>query len=164
MCVHLCVHICVCACVLCVCFCACVRMRMCVHVCICVCVLSAVRMSGFSPMPMLIRALYTQGKASQKEPSPGPQQQKRAPNSKSLSFCGVCSLREEETHEKHTPSQGKDLPTSRCYRCCDPGMPVYQTIPPPQINITILKGEKAAEMTGGTSGGAALYPRRGRSC
>ncbi|KAH0517919.1 Complement C1q tumor necrosis factor-related protein 1 [Microtus ochrogaster] len=30
----------------------------------------------------------------------------------------------------------------RCYRCCDPGTPVYQTIPPPQINITILKGEK----------------------
>ncbi|XP_055448672.1 complement C1q tumor necrosis factor-related protein 1 [Psammomys obesus] len=48
---------------------------------------------------------------------------------------------DEET-QKHSPHQGEDLPTSRCYRCCDPGIPVYQTIPPPQINITILKGEK----------------------
>ncbi|KAL1778461.1 complement C1q tumor necrosis factor-related protein 1 [Sigmodon hispidus] len=50
--------------------------------------------------------------------------------------------RDEDTHEKYSPSQGKDLSTSRCRRCCDPGMPVYQTIPAPQINITILKGEK----------------------
>ncbi|KAL6038024.1 hypothetical protein STEG23_019365 [Scotinomys teguina] len=50
--------------------------------------------------------------------------------------------RDEDTHEKYSPSPGQDLPTSGCYRCCDPGTPVYQTIPPPQINITILKGEK----------------------
>ncbi|XP_007631909.1 complement C1q tumor necrosis factor-related protein 1 isoform X2 [Cricetulus griseus] len=49
---------------------------------------------------------------------------------------------DEETQEKYSPSQGKDLPTSRCYRCCEPSTPVYQTIPAPQINITILKGEK----------------------
>lgn len=50
--------------------------------------------------------------------------------------------RPEETHKRYSPSQREGLPTSRCYRCCDSNPPVYQTIPPPQINITILKGEK----------------------
>ncbi|XP_046302623.1 complement C1q tumor necrosis factor-related protein 1 isoform X2 [Marmota monax] len=50
--------------------------------------------------------------------------------------------RNEEKHEKYSPSQGGEPPASRCFRCCDPGTPVYQAIPAPQINITILKGEK----------------------
>nr|XP_004655301.1 complement C1q tumor necrosis factor-related protein 1 [Jaculus jaculus]XP_045015405.1 complement C1q tumor necrosis factor-related protein 1 [Jaculus jaculus] len=50
--------------------------------------------------------------------------------------------RNEENHEKYSPRQGEEPPTSRCYRCCDPSTPVYQAIPAPQINITILKGEK----------------------
>lgn len=72
------------------------------------------------------------------------QQQERAPGS-----VMAYSLRPEETQEKHSPSQGEDLPTARCYRCCDPSTPVYQTIPPPQINITILKGEKLRKWFGG---------------
>ncbi|XP_008847883.1 complement C1q tumor necrosis factor-related protein 1 isoform X2 [Nannospalax galili] len=48
--------------------------------------------------------------------------------------------RDEEKHEKY--SQGGAPPASRCFRCCDPSTPAYQAIPPPQINITILKGEK----------------------
>ncbi|XP_073901081.1 complement C1q tumor necrosis factor-related protein 1 isoform X3 [Castor canadensis] len=47
-----------------------------------------------------------------------------------------------ERAEKYSPRQGEEPPASRCYRCCDSGTPVYQTIPAPQINITILKGEK----------------------
>lgn len=50
--------------------------------------------------------------------------------------------RNEEKHEKYSPSPSKEAPASRCFRCCDPGTPVYQAIPAPQINITILKGEK----------------------
>ncbi|XP_035940425.2 complement C1q tumor necrosis factor-related protein 1 isoform X1 [Halichoerus grypus] len=50
--------------------------------------------------------------------------------------------RDEENHEKYSPRQGEEAPASRCFRCCDPGSPVYQAIPMPQINITILKGEK----------------------
>ncbi|XP_014442227.1 complement C1q tumor necrosis factor-related protein 1 isoform X1 [Tupaia chinensis] len=45
-----------------------------------------------------------------------------------------------ERDEKYSPHQ--ELPTPRCFRCCDPGAPLYQAIPAPQINITILKGEK----------------------
>ncbi|XP_044794570.1 complement C1q tumor necrosis factor-related protein 1 isoform X2 [Bubalus bubalis] len=50
--------------------------------------------------------------------------------------------RDEEEHEKYGPRQDEEAPASRCLRCCDPGTPVYQAIPVPQINITILKGEK----------------------
>uniref|UniRef100_A0A8I3NSZ9 C1q and TNF related 1 n=5 Tax=Canis lupus TaxID=9612 RepID=A0A8I3NSZ9_CANLF len=50
--------------------------------------------------------------------------------------------RDEENHEKYSPRQGEEASASRCFRCCDPGTPVYQAIPVPQINITILKGEK----------------------
>lgn len=49
---------------------------------------------------------------------------------------------DEEPQMTYSSSRGEDLPTSQCYRCCDPNIPVYQTIPPPQINITILKGDK----------------------
>ncbi|XP_010595213.1 complement C1q tumor necrosis factor-related protein 1 isoform X1 [Loxodonta africana] len=50
--------------------------------------------------------------------------------------------RAEEEHEKYSPRQAEEPPASRCFRCCDPSAPVYQPIPVPQINITILKGEK----------------------
>uniref|UniRef100_A0ABI7YAD6 C1q domain-containing protein n=1 Tax=Felis catus TaxID=9685 RepID=A0ABI7YAD6_FELCA len=50
--------------------------------------------------------------------------------------------RDEKNHEKYSPRQGEDEPASRCFRCCDPGTPVFQAVPVPQINITILKGEK----------------------
>ncbi|XP_055264412.1 complement C1q tumor necrosis factor-related protein 1 isoform X4 [Moschus berezovskii] len=50
--------------------------------------------------------------------------------------------RDEEEHEKYGPRQDEEAPASRCLRCCDPATPVYQAIPVPQINITILKGEK----------------------
>ncbi|XP_047613713.1 complement C1q tumor necrosis factor-related protein 1 isoform X1 [Phacochoerus africanus] len=50
--------------------------------------------------------------------------------------------RAEEKRETYSPRQGEEPPASRCFRCCDPGTPVYQAIPVPQINITILKGEK----------------------
>nr|XP_025855666.1 complement C1q tumor necrosis factor-related protein 1 isoform X3 [Vulpes vulpes] len=50
--------------------------------------------------------------------------------------------RDEENHDKYSPRQGEEASASRCFRCCDPGTPVYQAIPVPQINITILKGEK----------------------
>uniref|UniRef100_A0A8C8YR00 C1q and TNF related 1 n=1 Tax=Prolemur simus TaxID=1328070 RepID=A0A8C8YR00_PROSS len=50
--------------------------------------------------------------------------------------------RAEEKHDKYGPSQGEQLPASQCFRCCDPATPVYQAAPVPQINITILKGEK----------------------
>ncbi|KAM7232546.1 hypothetical protein CapIbe_017307 [Capra ibex] len=52
------------------------------------------------------------------------------------------NVRDEEEHEKYGPRQDEETPASRCLRCCDPGTPVYQAIPVPQINITILKGEK----------------------
>lgn len=50
--------------------------------------------------------------------------------------------RDEEKHEKYSPDLGEELAASRCFRCCDPATPVYQALPVPQINITILKGEK----------------------
>ncbi|KAG8507488.1 Complement C1q tumor necrosis factor-related protein 1, partial [Galemys pyrenaicus] len=50
--------------------------------------------------------------------------------------------RVEEKHEKYSPGPGEEPPASRCFRCCDPGPSVYPPIPAPQINITILKGEK----------------------
>ncbi|KAI5936220.1 Complement C1q tumor necrosis factor-related protein 1 [Manis javanica] len=50
--------------------------------------------------------------------------------------------RAEERHEKYSPRQDEEPPASRCFRCCDPETPVYQAVPTPQINITILKGEK----------------------
>ncbi|XP_045691888.1 complement C1q tumor necrosis factor-related protein 1 isoform X2 [Phyllostomus hastatus] len=50
--------------------------------------------------------------------------------------------RAEEEHEKYSPRQDEEAPASRCYRCCDPGAPAYTAVPVPQINITILKGEK----------------------
>ncbi|XP_037349247.1 complement C1q tumor necrosis factor-related protein 1 [Talpa occidentalis] len=49
--------------------------------------------------------------------------------------------RDEEKHEKYSPGPGEEPPASRCFRCCDPSPPVYPTIPAPQINITILKGQ-----------------------
>nr|XP_020136438.1 complement C1q tumor necrosis factor-related protein 1 isoform X1 [Microcebus murinus] len=51
-------------------------------------------------------------------------------------------LRAEEKHDKYSPSQGQEPPASQCFRCCDPAAPLYQAAPVPQINITILKGEK----------------------
>lgn len=62
-----------------------------------------------------------------------------------LSLCCLYSLRVEEKHEKYSPRQGEERPASRCYRCCDPGAPVYPAIPVPQINITILKGQAPAK-------------------
>lgn len=62
-----------------------------------------------------------------------------------LSLCCLHSLRVEEKHEKYSPRQGEERPASRCYRCCDPGAPVYPAIPVPQINITILKGQAPAK-------------------
>ncbi|XP_077022258.1 complement C1q tumor necrosis factor-related protein 1 isoform X2 [Tamandua tetradactyla] len=51
--------------------------------------------------------------------------------------------RAEENHErKYGPGQDGEHPAPRCFRCCDPGAPVYQPFQMPQINITILKGEK----------------------
>uniref|UniRef100_A0A5F8A1D6 C1q and TNF related 1 n=3 Tax=Cercopithecidae TaxID=9527 RepID=A0A5F8A1D6_MACMU len=50
--------------------------------------------------------------------------------------------RAEEQHEKYRPSQDEGLPVSRCLRCCDPGTSMYPATAVPQINITILKGEK----------------------
>ncbi|XP_003818308.1 complement C1q tumor necrosis factor-related protein 1 isoform X2 [Pan paniscus] len=50
--------------------------------------------------------------------------------------------RAEEQHEKYRPSQDQGLPASRCLRCCDPGTSMYPATAVPQINITILKGEK----------------------
>ncbi|XP_007958024.2 complement C1q tumor necrosis factor-related protein 1 [Orycteropus afer afer] len=47
-----------------------------------------------------------------------------------------------EEHDKYSPHQGEEPPASRCFRCCDPAPPLYRPIPVPQINITILKGEK----------------------
>lgn len=64
-------------------------------------------------------------------------------------------LRAEEKHE-HRPEQGEEPPASRCYRCCDPGAPLYQAIPVPQINITILKGQAEHKGPSPGGGGAAL--------
>ncbi|XP_066237528.1 complement C1q tumor necrosis factor-related protein 1 isoform X2 [Saccopteryx leptura] len=50
--------------------------------------------------------------------------------------------RAEEKHENYSPRQGEKPPASRCYRCCAPGASVHPAVPVPQINITILKGEK----------------------
>ncbi|CAK6438581.1 unnamed protein product [Pipistrellus nathusii] len=50
--------------------------------------------------------------------------------------------RAEDRHGGYGPRQGEEPPASRCYRCCDPGAPLYPSVPVPQINITILKGEK----------------------
>ncbi|XP_006886402.1 PREDICTED: complement C1q tumor necrosis factor-related protein 1 [Elephantulus edwardii] len=50
--------------------------------------------------------------------------------------------RTEEDRERYGAHRNAELPASRCFRCCDPGAPVYQPLPVPQINITILKGEK----------------------
>ncbi|XP_075418424.1 complement C1q tumor necrosis factor-related protein 1 [Tenrec ecaudatus] len=50
--------------------------------------------------------------------------------------------RTDETPEKHSPHQAEEPAASRCFRCCDPVTPMYQPIPVPQVNITILKGEK----------------------
>lgn len=72
--------------------------------------------------------------------------------------------RPEETHKRYSPSLREGLPTSRCYRCCDSNPPVYQTIPPPQINITILKGERLRKWRGGQFSEAAFYRWRGRRC
>lgn len=47
------------------------------------------------------------------------------------------TVRAEESHEKYSPRQDEETPTSQCFRCCDSSPPVH-----PQINITILKGEK----------------------
>nr|XP_045369470.1 complement C1q tumor necrosis factor-related protein 1 [Camelus bactrianus]XP_045369471.1 complement C1q tumor necrosis factor-related protein 1 [Camelus bactrianus]XP_045369473.1 complement C1q tumor necrosis factor-related protein 1 [Camelus bactrianus] len=65
--------------------------------------------------------------------------------------------RAEEKHEKYSPRQGDEPSASRCFRCCDPGTPVYQAIPVPQINITILKGEK------GDRGDRGLQGKYGRT-
>lgn len=70
-----------------------------------------------------------------------------------LSLRRPYSLRAEEEHEKYSPRQDEEPPASRCYRCCDPGAPAYTAVPVPQINITILKGQGAAE-----------GPPRGRAC
>lgn len=64
-------------------------------------------------------------------------------------------LRAEEKHE-YRPEQGEEPPASRCYRCCDPGAPLYQAIPVPQINITILKGQAKHKGPSPGGGGAAL--------
>ncbi|XP_004621129.2 complement C1q tumor necrosis factor-related protein 1 [Sorex araneus] len=48
--------------------------------------------------------------------------------------------RVEEKHEKYSPGQDEETPASRCFRCCDPSPALYPAAP--QINITILKGEK----------------------
>lgn len=59
-------------------------------------------------------------------------------------------LRDEEEHEKYGPRQDERKPLlPRCLRCCDPGTPVYQAIPVPQINITILscRAQRPAEGT-----------------
>nr|XP_012308992.1 complement C1q tumor necrosis factor-related protein 1 isoform X2 [Aotus nancymaae] len=47
-----------------------------------------------------------------------------------------------EQHERYSPSRGEGLPASQCLRCCDPGTFMYPATAVPQINITILKGEK----------------------
>ncbi|EFB18391.1 hypothetical protein PANDA_006895, partial [Ailuropoda melanoleuca] len=65
--------------------------------------------------------------------------------------------RDEENHEKYSPRPGEEAPASQCFRCCDPGTPVYQAIPMPQINITILKGEK------GDRGDRGLQGKYGRT-
>ena len=71
------------------------------------------------------------------------------------------SLRAEEEHEKYSPRQGEEARASQCYRCCDPGAPVYPAVPVPQINITILKGQGAAGRVEGPLPRAGL-PRPGR--
>ncbi|XP_007482986.2 complement C1q tumor necrosis factor-related protein 1 isoform X1 [Monodelphis domestica] len=48
----------------------------------------------------------------------------------------------EDDHEKNNPSLEEQTSASKCFRCCDSGYPMYQPMPMPQINITILKGEK----------------------
>uniref|UniRef100_A0A5F8G1M4 C1q and TNF related 1 n=2 Tax=Monodelphis domestica TaxID=13616 RepID=A0A5F8G1M4_MONDO len=48
----------------------------------------------------------------------------------------------EDDHEKKNPSLEEQTSASKCFRCCDSGYPMYQPMPMPQINITILKGEK----------------------
>lgn len=48
----------------------------------------------------------------------------------------------DDEQEKYRAGPGQDPPTPQCFRCCDPAAPMYQAIPAPQINITILKGEK----------------------
>ncbi|XP_068932153.1 complement C1q tumor necrosis factor-related protein 1 isoform X1 [Petaurus breviceps papuanus] len=48
----------------------------------------------------------------------------------------------EYHHEKNNPSLEEQSSDSKCFRCCDSGNPMYQPMPMPQINITILKGEK----------------------
>ncbi|XP_067403290.1 complement C1q tumor necrosis factor-related protein 1 [Emydura macquarii macquarii] len=51
------------------------------------------------------------------------------------------AARAEEDDEKYHRTPDEQPPRSQCIRCCDaPAPPTYQH--PPQINITILKGEK----------------------
>ncbi|XP_017806531.1 complement C1q tumor necrosis factor-related protein 1 isoform X2 [Papio anubis] len=85
---------------------------------------------AFASGPVLSRVPHVQGEQQEWEgteelPSP-PDHAERA----------------EEQHEKYRPSQDEGLPVSRCLRCCDPGTSMYPATAVPQINITILKGEK----------------------
>ncbi|XP_028912722.1 complement C1q tumor necrosis factor-related protein 1 isoform X2 [Ornithorhynchus anatinus] len=48
----------------------------------------------------------------------------------------------EEKEEGYDPQLEKLPPPSKCTRCCDSGYVTFQPLPQPQINITILKGEK----------------------
>ncbi|XP_043858723.1 complement C1q tumor necrosis factor-related protein 1 [Dromiciops gliroides] len=50
----------------------------------------------------------------------------------------------EDHHEKNNPSLEEQPSDSKCFRCCDNPMyqPMSMPMPMPQINITILKGEK----------------------
>ncbi|XP_004460507.1 complement C1q tumor necrosis factor-related protein 1 [Dasypus novemcinctus] len=48
----------------------------------------------------------------------------------------------ENPERGHLTGGDGELPASRCFRCCDPAGPVYPPLHLPQINITILKGEK----------------------
>lgn len=74
--------------------------------------------------------------------TPGQQEQEQQEQGVTKEPPQLDSDRDEEEHGRHSPGRGPDPAPSSCFRCCDPPTPMFQAIPAPQINITILKGEK----------------------
>ncbi|XP_044527908.1 complement C1q tumor necrosis factor-related protein 1 isoform X2 [Gracilinanus agilis] len=84
------------------------------------------------------------GRASQKQPSQQEQEmtQEKVKLEDLPSPLPDPTEKVEDDHEKSNPSLEEQSSASKCFRCCDSGYPMYQPMPMPQINITILKGEK----------------------
>ena len=99
------------------------------------------------------------GRLAQPRAPAGGRERLSTSDSEGLSPQLLYSLRAEEEHEKYSPRQGEEARASQCYRCCDPGAPVYPAVPVPQINITILKGQGAAGRGGPSPQGGPAASR-----